>query len=66
MERAHEVLRETFGFPSFRLAQEDVIHRLLVQDENALVLFPTGGLRAEFMESYFRISLSYSKQGAKV
>ncbi|PCH33726.1 ATP-dependent DNA helicase [Wolfiporia cocos MD-104 SS10] len=43
MEQAHKVLTETFGFPSFRLSQEAVIRRLLVDNENALVLFPTGG-----------------------
>ncbi|TFK57019.1 ATP-dependent DNA helicase [Heliocybe sulcata] len=43
MKKAHEVLRETFGLPSFRLSQEEVIKRLLVDNENALVLFPTGG-----------------------
>lgn len=43
MEKAHQILRETFGFPSFRLAQEEVIRRLIVENDNALVLFPTGG-----------------------
>ncbi|TBU63841.1 ATP-dependent DNA helicase [Dichomitus squalens] len=43
MEKAHEALRDTFGFSSFRLEQEAVIRRLLVDNENALVLFPTGG-----------------------
>ena len=44
MERAYDVLKNTFGFSSFRLAQKEVIERLLVENENALVLFPTGGL----------------------
>ncbi|KZT30636.1 ATP-dependent DNA helicase [Neolentinus lepideus HHB14362 ss-1] len=43
MDKAREVLRETFGFPSFRLSQEEVIKRLVVDSENALVLYPTGG-----------------------
>ncbi|KAI0655184.1 ATP-dependent DNA helicase [Cubamyces menziesii] len=43
MEKAYEVLRNTFGFESFRHEQEAVICRLLVDNENALVLFPTGG-----------------------
>ncbi|KAI0082274.1 ATP-dependent DNA helicase [Panus rudis PR-1116 ss-1] len=43
MEQAYDVLRNTFGFESFRLSQEAVIRRLLVDNENALVLFPTGG-----------------------
>ncbi|KAL6309884.1 ATP-dependent DNA helicase [Sparassis latifolia] len=43
MEEAHRILKKTFGFSSFRLQQEAVIHRLLVENENALVLFPTGG-----------------------
>ena len=64
MEKAHEVLKNTFGFASFRLEQEavrdfvlqctwllppnviisfKVIRRLIVDNENALVLFPTGG-----------------------
>ena len=43
MEKAYEILKSTFGFDEFRLSQKDVIHRLLVDNENALVLFPTGG-----------------------
>ncbi|PIL31850.1 transporter [Ganoderma sinense ZZ0214-1] len=43
MQKAHEVLKDTFGFASFRLEQEAVIRRLLVDNDNALVLFPTGG-----------------------
>ncbi|KAI9065831.1 ATP-dependent DNA helicase [Trametes sanguinea] len=43
MEKAYEVLRKTFGFESFRHEQEAVIRRLIVDNENALVLFPTGG-----------------------
>ncbi|KZT72807.1 ATP-dependent DNA helicase [Daedalea quercina L-15889] len=43
MEQAHAVLKETFGFPGFRHTQEEVIRRLLVDNDNALVLFPTGG-----------------------
>ncbi|GLB36075.1 putative ATP-dependent DNA helicase [Lyophyllum shimeji] len=43
MEKAHQVLKDVFGFTSFRLSQEAVISRLLVDNENALVVFPTGG-----------------------
>ncbi|KAG6912027.1 hypothetical protein DXG01_000275 [Tephrocybe rancida] len=43
MEKAHQVLKDVFGFDSFKLSQENVISRLLVDDENALVVFPTGG-----------------------
>ena len=43
MEKAYEVLKETFGFNDFRLSQKEVVQRLLVDNENALVLFPTGG-----------------------
>lgn len=44
MDKAYAVLKETFGFDDFRLSQKEVIHRLLVDNENALVLFPTGGM----------------------
>ncbi|KAJ7706258.1 ATP-dependent DNA helicase [Mycena rosella] len=43
MERAHQVLKDVFGFPSFRLSQGDAIARLIELDENALVVYPTGG-----------------------
>ncbi|KAH9944291.1 ATP-dependent DNA helicase [Epithele typhae] len=43
MEEARRVLQEVFKFDSFRLEQEAVIRRLLVDSDNALVLFPTGG-----------------------
>ncbi|EMD42135.1 hypothetical protein CERSUDRAFT_129539 [Gelatoporia subvermispora B] len=43
MEKAHQALKDVFGFESFRLLQQDAIHRLLVNNENALVIFPTGG-----------------------
>ncbi|KAF5385259.1 hypothetical protein D9615_001455 [Tricholomella constricta] len=43
MEKAHQVLKDVFGFPSFKLSQQAVISRLLVDSENALVVFPTGG-----------------------
>ncbi|KII93915.1 hypothetical protein PLICRDRAFT_88210 [Plicaturopsis crispa FD-325 SS-3] len=43
MENAHQVLKDVFGHEAFRLDQEAVIERLLVKNENALVLFPTGG-----------------------
>ncbi|MDQ2068827.1 DNA helicase RecQ [Natronospira bacteriovora] len=40
--RAHEVLRETFGFQQFRGSQLAII-RSVVGGDNALVLMPTGG-----------------------
>ncbi|KZV77469.1 ATP-dependent DNA helicase [Peniophora sp. CONT] len=43
MDKAHAILKETFGFDSFRLSQEQVIRRLVEENENALVLYPTGG-----------------------
>ncbi|KAH7929308.1 ATP-dependent DNA helicase [Leucogyrophana mollusca] len=43
METARQVLHEVFEFPDFRLSQEAVIRRLLEGNENALVLYPTGG-----------------------
>ncbi|KAJ7932472.1 P-loop containing nucleoside triphosphate hydrolase protein [Mycena leptocephala] len=43
MERAKQVLKDVFGLPSFRLSQEEVISRLIEKDENALVVYPTGG-----------------------
>ena len=43
MDKAYEVLKNAFQFDDFKLSQRDVIHRLLVDNENALVLYPTGG-----------------------
>ncbi|KAJ7585220.1 ATP-dependent DNA helicase [Mycena floridula] len=43
MDEAHRVLKDVFGHSAFKLEQEAVIKRLLVDNENALVLFPTGG-----------------------
>ncbi|KAL1748478.1 P-loop containing nucleoside triphosphate hydrolase protein [Schizophyllum fasciatum] len=43
MEEAHRVLNEVFGYDKFRLSQEKVIARLLEDNQNALVVFPTGG-----------------------
>ncbi|KAI0033425.1 ATP-dependent DNA helicase [Vararia minispora EC-137] len=43
MDRAHQILKDVFGFDRFRLEQEAVIRRLVEENENALVLFPTGG-----------------------
>ncbi|TRM60229.1 P-loop containing nucleoside triphosphate hydrolase protein [Schizophyllum amplum] len=43
MEEAHRVLNEVFGYEQFRLSQEKVIARLLEDNKNALVVFPTGG-----------------------
>jgi superfamily II DNA helicase RecQ len=43
MEAAKRVLKNIFQFDAFRLQQERVIRRLIVENKNALVLFPTGG-----------------------
>ncbi|KAJ7786235.1 ATP-dependent DNA helicase [Mycena metata] len=43
MERARQVLKDVFGFPSFRLSQEAVVSRLIEHNDNALVVYPTGG-----------------------
>ncbi|KAK7064288.1 putative ATP-dependent DNA helicase RecQ [Favolaschia claudopus] len=43
MERAKAVLKDVFNFPAFRLSQEQAISRLVEQNENALVVYPTGG-----------------------
>ena len=58
MQDAHRVLNEVFGYDAFRLSQEkvwaysklhtldsllQVIARLLEDNKNALVVFPTGG-----------------------
>ncbi|KAG2369391.1 hypothetical protein BDR07DRAFT_1267607 [Suillus spraguei] len=44
MEDAYRVLKNIWGFPSFRLSQAEASsQRLIVDDENALVLYPTGG-----------------------
>ncbi|KAF8213122.1 ATP-dependent DNA helicase [Mycena galopus ATCC 62051] len=43
MENAKQVLKDVFNFPSFRLSQEQVVHRLIEENENALVVYPTGG-----------------------
>src|SRR6056297_2385992 len=42
MQRAHEVLREVFGFSGFRGCQEAIV-RAVTGGKNALVLMPTGG-----------------------
>jgi superfamily II DNA helicase RecQ len=43
MDRARQILKDVFGFPSFRLSQGEAIARLIEQNENALVVYPTGG-----------------------
>ncbi|ELU44519.1 ATP-dependent DNA helicase recQ [Rhizoctonia solani AG-1 IA] len=43
MEKARQILKDVFQFPSFRLAQEQAIERLVVHNKSALVLFPTAG-----------------------
>ncbi|KAJ7125655.1 P-loop containing nucleoside triphosphate hydrolase protein [Mycena crocata] len=42
MEKAHQLLKDVFGFPSFRLSQEKAISQLIEHNENALVVYPTG------------------------
>lgn len=42
MKRAREILQKTFGYSDFRHHQADIIQCLL-NDEDALVLMPTGG-----------------------
>ncbi|KAJ7492693.1 ATP-dependent DNA helicase [Mycena latifolia] len=43
MDRAHQVLKDVFGFPSFRLSQGEAIAQLIEKNDNALVVYPTGG-----------------------
>ena len=42
MKRAEEILQKTFGYENFRHHQSDIIQCLL-NNEDALVLMPTGG-----------------------
>ena len=42
MKRAQEILQKTFGYDDFRHHQADIIQSLL-NNEDALVLMPTGG-----------------------
>jgi ATP-dependent DNA helicase RecQ len=42
LERARQILKDTFGFESFRPGQEDIVRELLGGGD-ALVLMPTGG-----------------------
>ncbi len=42
LQRAHEILKSTFGFQQFRPSQEKIINALL-QGDDSLVLMPTGG-----------------------
>ena len=42
MQRAQEILQNTFGYDAFRHHQSDIIQKLL-NNEDALVLMPTGG-----------------------
>lgn len=41
-ELARKILKETWGYPSFRLKQEEAISRL-INGGSAVVVFPTGG-----------------------
>ncbi|ORY63806.1 ATP-dependent DNA helicase [Leucosporidium creatinivorum] len=43
MELATVVLQDVWGYDAFRGVQKEVVHRLLVDGENALCLMPTGG-----------------------
>ncbi|KAK4687262.1 hypothetical protein P7C73_g2871, partial [Tremellales sp. Uapishka_1] len=43
MDDARDLLQSTFGYPNFRQSQEAAIKRLVVDNESALVIFPTGG-----------------------
>ncbi|KAJ6621662.1 ATP-dependent DNA helicase [Mycena sp. CBHHK59/15] len=43
MDKARNALKEVFGFPAFRLSQEQAIAQLVERNENTLVVFPTGG-----------------------
>ncbi|KAJ7225586.1 ATP-dependent DNA helicase [Mycena pura] len=43
MDRARKLLKDIFGFPSFRLTQEEAIAQLIEKNENVLVVYPTGG-----------------------
>jgi len=42
MQRAQQILQDTFGYPHFRHHQSNIIQALL-KDQDALVLMPTGG-----------------------
>ncbi len=42
MQRAQQILQDTFGYQAFRHHQADIIQSLL-NDQDALVLMPTGG-----------------------
>jgi len=42
MKRAQEILKSTFGYDQFRHSQQEIIQELL-DDNDALVLMPTGG-----------------------
>jgi ATP-dependent DNA helicase RecQ len=43
MDHALEKLNQVFGFPSLKPGQSKVIEALLVRNESALCVFPTGG-----------------------
>ncbi|KIY66111.1 ATP-dependent DNA helicase [Cylindrobasidium torrendii FP15055 ss-10] len=43
MDKAHIILHDVFGHDSFRLLQEQVVKRLVEDNDNALCIFPTGG-----------------------
>ena len=42
MEKAHEALKEVFGFTAFRPMQSDIIEAIF-QGKDVFVLMPTGG-----------------------
>ncbi|KAF9519866.1 hypothetical protein BS47DRAFT_1002285 [Hydnum rufescens UP504] len=43
MDQARSVLKNVFGYPEFKLSQAQVVERLVVDNSNCLVLYPTGG-----------------------
>jgi ATP-dependent DNA helicase RecQ len=42
MKKIYKILKETFGFDSFREGQENII-KSVVSGKNTLVFMPTGG-----------------------
>lgn len=61
MDKAHQVLRDTFGFKSFRLSQEAVIRRLVEEGESALVLYPTAGKHSVIWTRMYNVTIETSR-----
>lgn len=61
MDEATRILKDIFKFEGFKLEQERVIQRLVVQNENALVLFPTGGWSKTLSMSILRFFFKAAK-----